>query len=244
MTRRLRRKLFIGIAAAAVLAGMTAAVVMAAQPSTPAHGHHGDRHHGDRQRLGTLATAATYLGLSETQLRSELQGGKSLAQIADATPGKSEAGLIQALEAAGRQRLAATSARLERVVAAEVNVVGGPHGGRAGDARRRGHRAGKQGRALAAAASYLDVSTAQLRHDLRSGMTLAQVAATNGKSEAGLVEALVTAGKARLAARVGSGELTQKKADEILPQLTSRASAEVKRARHHAANGAAAAGAN
>jgi hypothetical protein len=227
MTRRLRRKLFLGIAAAAVLAGATAAVVMAAQPGAPAHAHH-----GKRQRRGKLTTAAAYLGLSEAQLRSELQAGKSLAEIANATPGKSEAGLIKTLEAADHQKLAA-----------EVNEVGGPHGGRADQARRRGHRAGKQGRALAAAASYLGVSTAQLRHDLRSGTTLAQLAATRGKSEAGLVEALVTAGKARLAARVASGELTQKKANEILPQLTSRASAEVKRTRRRAANGAAAAGA-
>jgi hypothetical protein len=218
MTRRLRRRLFLGIAAAAVLAGATAAVVMAAQPSTPT----GHAHHGKRQRHGKLATAAAYLGLSEAQLRSELQAGKSLAEIADATPGKSEAGLIQTLEAADHQKLAA-----------EVNEVGGPHGGRADQARRRGKRAGRQGRVLAAAASYLGVSAKQLRHELRSGTTLAQVtAATGGKSEAGLIEALVAASKAGLAARVANGELTQKKADEILPQLTKRVSAEVKHAGH------------
>jgi hypothetical protein len=229
MTRRLRRKLFLGIAAAAVLAGVTTAVVMAAQPSTPGHARH-----GHRQRLGTLATAAAYLGLSEAQLRSELQAGKSLAEIADATPGKSEAGLIQTLEAADRQKLAATSARLARVVAAEVSKVGGPRGGLAGDARRGARRDGK--RTVATAAHYLGVSTAQLRHDLRSGMTLAQLAAaTSGKSEAGLIEALVTAGRATVAARVAAGKLTQAKADEILPQLTSRVSADVKRARHHTA---------
>ena len=109
MTRRLRRKLFLGIAAAAVLAGATAAVVMAAQPSAPAHAHH-----GKRQRRGKLATAAAYLGLSEAQLRSELQAGKSLAEIANATPGKSEAGLIRTLEAADRQKLAAEAQRGRR----------------------------------------------------------------------------------------------------------------------------------
>jgi hypothetical protein len=224
MTRRVRRRLFLGIAAAAVLAGATAAVVMAAQPSAPTHAHH-----GKRQRHGKLATAAAYLGLSETQLRSELQAGKSLAEIANATPGKSEAGLIQTLEAADHQKLAA-----------EVNEIGGPHGGRADQARRRGQRAGRQGRALAAAASYLGVSAKQLRHELRSGTTLAQVtAATSGKSEAGLIEALVAASRAGLAARVASGELTQKKADEILPQLSRRVSAEVKRARHRHAGSSA-----
>jgi hypothetical protein len=229
MTRRLRRKLFIGIAAAAVLAGATAAVVMAAQPSTARHAHRGHHH-----RLGTLATAAAYLGLSEAQLRSELQAGKSLGEIANATPGKSEAGLKQTLEAADRQRLAAVSSKLTRVVAAQVGQVGGPHGGIGSDVRRDGRAAGKRG--LATAAQYLGVSTVQLRHDLRSGMTLAQVAsATSGKSEAGLVQALVTSSRAALAARVQSGKLTQAKANEILPQLTRRVSAEVKRARRHAA---------
>lgn len=229
MTRRLRRRLFIGIAAAAVLAGTTAAVVMAAQPSSSRHAHHAHHH-----RLATLATAAAYLGLSEAQLRSELQAGKSLGEIANATPGKSEAGLEQTLEAADRQRLATVSAKLRGIVAAEVSQVGGPHGGFGSDARREGRAAGKRG--LATAAQYLGLSTLQLRHDLRSGMTLAQVAnATSGKSEAGLVEALVKGAKAALAGRVESGKLTQAKANEILPKLTSRVSAEVKRARHHAA---------
>jgi hypothetical protein len=232
MTRRLRRKLFIGLAVAAVLAGATAAVVMAAQPSASGHAHHGHHH-----RRGTLATAAAYLGLGEAQLRSELQAGKSLGEIANATPGKSEAGLEQTLEAADRQRLAAVSAKLTRIVAAEVSQVGGPHGGLGSDARREGRPAGKRG--LATAAQYLGVTTLQLRHDLRAGMTLAQVAATtSGKSEAGLVQALVTAAKAALAARVESGKLTQAKANEVLPQLTSRVSGEVKRARHHAAENA------
>ncbi|MCW3020532.1 MAG: hypothetical protein JWN10_2840 [Solirubrobacterales bacterium] len=234
MTRRLRRKLFIGIAATAVLAGATAAVVMAAQPSAAGHAQRAHRH-----RRGTLATAAAYLGLGEAQLRSELQAGKSLGQIANATPGKSEAGLIQTLEAADRQRLAAASAKLARVVAAEVSQAGGPHGALTGDARRGGRRAGRQGRTLAAAARYLGVSTAQLRDDLRSGETLAQVAdATSGKSEAGLTEALVTAAKTAIAARVESGKLTQAQANEILPRLVSRVSAEVKRARRHAARNA------
>lgn len=232
MTRRLKRRMFIGIAAAAVLAGATAAVVMAAQPSTAGHARHGHHH-----RLGTLATAAAYLGLGEAQLRSELQAEKSLGEIANATPGKSEAGLEQTLEAVDRQRLAAVSAKLPRIVAAEVSQVGGPHGGLGSDARREGRPAGKRG--LATAAQYLGVSTLQLRRDLRSGMTLAQVAtATSGKSEAGLVQALVTTAKAALAARVESGKLTQAKADEALPRLTSRVTGEVKRARHHAAENA------
>jgi hypothetical protein len=216
MTRRLKQKLMIGIAVAAVLAGVTAAVVMAAQPAA----HH-------RGRGGVLVTAAGYLGSSPAQLRSELQSGKSLAQIADATSGKSEAGLIAALEAAGRERLSAAAAELPRLIAAEVDHAGGPTNAHAGGRLGHGH-----GRALTAAASYLGVSPAQLRSELRSGKTLAQIAdATSGKSEAGLVEALVATRKAALASRVGAGKITQAQANAILPKLAVRVSAQVNRVR-------------
>jgi hypothetical protein len=54
----------------------------------PQHGHFGG--------FRGLDVAASYLGLSETELRSQLQGGKSLADVAKAQ-GKSVEGLIQAM---------------------------------------------------------------------------------------------------------------------------------------------------
>jgi hypothetical protein len=213
MTRRLKRKLMIGIAVVAVLAGATAAVVMAAQPAA--------RH----RRGGALATAAGYLGVTPTQLRGELRSGKSLAEIADSTGGRSEAGLIAALEAAGKERLSAAAAKLPSLITAEVDRNGGPANARAGGRQRRGH-----GRALTAAASYLGVSAAQLRGELRSGRTLAQIAdSTSGRSEAGLVQALVAAMKTALASRVSSGRITQAQANAILPKVAARAGAQVDR---------------
>jgi hypothetical protein len=213
MTRRLKRKLMIGIAVVAVLAGVTAAVVMAAQPAK--------HHHGN----GQLATAAGYLGASPTQVRSELRSGKSLAQIADATAGRSEAGLIAALEAAGREKLSAAAAKLPSLITAEVDRAGGPTGARASGRPQGGH-----GRALTAAASYLGVGAAQLRGELRSGKTLTQIAdATSGKSEAGLVQALLAARKTALASRVSAGKITQAQANAILPKLVARVSAQVNR---------------
>jgi hypothetical protein len=176
LDRRLRRKLALGVAIVAVLAGATAAAVMAVQPG---------RHHA---RSGALATAAGYLRLSPAQLRSELQSGKSLAEIADATSGKSEAGLIAVLEAADKEKLAAAAANLSSRVTAEVQRVGVPAGAR----HRPGARMRGRGKGLSTAARYLGVSTARLREQLRSGNTLAHIAsATSGKSEAGLIEALI-----------------------------------------------------
>ena len=59
---------------------------------------------------GTLGAAASYLGLSDAQLLSDLRSGQTLAQIAKAR-GKSVAGLQQAITAA-------IKARLDKAVAA------------------------------------------------------------------------------------------------------------------------------
>jgi hypothetical protein len=219
MRRRLKHKLMIGIAVAAILAGATAAVVMAAQPGAPTH----------HRNSGALATASAYLGVDAAQLRSELQSGKSLAEIANTTPGKSEAGLVAALEAADKQKLAAASANLPRLVTREITRVGGPKTG----ARHRGAGKHRRGGTVSAAALYLGLSAAQLRQQLHSGTTLAQLAkATAGKSEAGLLEALLATRKAALATQVKAGALTQAQADETLPRLISRVTAAIHRVWH------------
>jgi energy-converting hydrogenase Eha subunit B len=64
--------------------------------------------------LGAAAAApgiaARYLGLTPQQLHAQLRAGHSLAQIADATPGKSAAGLVAAMVAVARSRLDAAVA--------------------------------------------------------------------------------------------------------------------------------------
>lgn len=52
------------------------------------------------------AAASAYLGISAATLRSELEAGKSLTQIASSTPGKSVEGLKAAIVAAEKARLA------------------------------------------------------------------------------------------------------------------------------------------
>ncbi len=51
------------------------------------------------------AAAASYLGISEATLRGDLASGKTLAQIAASTPGKSVSGLKAAILAAEKTRL-------------------------------------------------------------------------------------------------------------------------------------------
>jgi hypothetical protein len=62
-----------------------------------------------RGGLGGHGVAAQYLGISVATLRSDLESGKSLAQIASSTPGKS----VESLKAA---IVSAMKARLDRAV--------------------------------------------------------------------------------------------------------------------------------
>jgi polyhydroxyalkanoate synthesis regulator phasin len=64
--------------------------------------------HGDFGHFASLEAAASYLGLTEAELRSELADGKSLAEIAK-SEGKSVDGLVQAL-------VKSASARLDQAV--------------------------------------------------------------------------------------------------------------------------------
>ena len=64
-------------------------------------------HHGGR--FGGLDAAASYFGLTEAQLRTQLESGKTLAAVAKAQ-GKSVDGLVQALVDAAKTKLAAAVA--------------------------------------------------------------------------------------------------------------------------------------
>jgi hypothetical protein len=81
----------------------------------PGFGHHGG--HG----FGHLAAAATYLGLSETELQTQLAGGKTLADVAKAQ-GKTVDGLVAALVADEKKELdaAVAAGRLTQAQADEM----------------------------------------------------------------------------------------------------------------------------
>ena len=73
--------------------------------------------------IGRLESAAAYIGITEAQLRTELEGGKSLGQVATAH-GKSVNGLIDALVAAAKGKLdsAVSAGRLTK--AQETEMLG------------------------------------------------------------------------------------------------------------------------
>ena len=101
--------------AVGVLAGGAGGVLAATGGTTtapfagigPGHGGtHGMMQSGQRP---VLSTAASYLGISQTSLQTQLQSGKTLAEIANAQ-GKSVSGLQDAITAAAKTHLDANSA--------------------------------------------------------------------------------------------------------------------------------------
>jgi hypothetical protein len=87
-------------------------------------------------------------------------------------------------------------------------------------AERPGPRGG--GAALDAVATYLGLSADALRDELRSGTTLAALAAERGKTVDGLVDAIVAAETRRLQEAVAAGRLTDAERDRIVAGLPQR----------------------
>ena len=226
MTKSRKSQVAIAVAAAS-LAGAGAAVAESSHPhsNTLTHGLRGG---GPGGMHDDLSVAATYLGLTESELQTQLQSGKTLAQVANATDGKSADGLIDALVASAKKNIAAdvssgrlTQAQADKIlsdlkqhITARVNSTGPPGGPRG--------RGGPHG-GLDAAATYLGLSESDLRTQLQSGKTLGEIAdATSGKSKAGLIAALIAAEKSHLAQAVKDGHLTQAQADAMSANIESR----------------------
>jgi uncharacterized coiled-coil protein SlyX len=189
-------------------------------------GHHRRGHHGPGMLSGAiLVRAASYIGITPAQLGAGLKDGKTLAELATAN-GKTAAGLVQALVddakagldaavAAGWLSQAQADKAVERLTERITKLVNeGPKAPRG---------------PLGAAATYLGVTPAELHTALRSGKSLAEIAADKGKTVEGLVAALLAEPEKRLDAAVAANRLTQAKADELLAKLTERVTAMVNR---------------
>jgi hypothetical protein len=172
-----------------------------------------------------LSAAATAIGITPEQLRTELPG-KSLADVAKAH-GKTAADVATALKNAQHTRIdqavtagkvAADQATTQKTQADQkidqlVNQVmpqGGP-GGFGGHGERGGFGAG-----LDAAATAIGITPQQLRTEV-AGKSLADVAKAHGKTAAEVATALKNAAHTRIDQAVTAGRLT---ADQAATQKT------------------------
>jgi len=151
------------------------------------------------QRQAVINDAAGRLGVTPTALQDAFKAALKDQVEAAVTAGtltRAQADEIEARIAAGQG----------------LGFGGGPGG------MHHGH-----GESLAAAATYLGLTEAQLRTQLESGKTLADIAkATPDKTVDGLVQALVTAETAELGQAVTDGHLTAAQEQQILGQLKQR----------------------
>jgi len=161
----------------------------------------------------SLATAATYIGITEAELRTELQTGRTLAEVAVAH-GKTRDGLIAALAAEATKQIT--------TAVDQPGTMFTDRGARVGPGGARGVM-----NDIAAAAAYIGTTEADLRTKLQAGQTLAQIATAAGKTRDGLIAAMVADGNARIDAAVAAGTFTDAPATERKAALTAHVTAEV-----------------
>ena len=198
-----------GIAAAALGPANVGSAVMASLPGDVALAVQNNNIGGTGN---WLTTAATYIGITEAALRTELATGQSLADAAVAH-GKDRAGLVAALSAAA-------STQIQTLVDTK-NPLPAARGGGPGGARLEGDD-------LTAVTSYLGTTSADLQTKMQAGQTLAQIAAaTSGKTRDGLIQALVTAETTEIDAAQTAGKITAAQATAEKATLTAQATATV-----------------
>lgn len=208
-----------GIASAAIL--WTSAAAAAAQPGavTQLAAQLGTNpgtlvDNAGRGGANLMTAAATHIGISAADLRAQLAAGKSLADIAVAN-GKTRDGLIAALVAAEQTSI---STLVDQKGTANS---GGPGNGGPG-LGGRGFGFGAQGDPLAAAATVLGTTTADLRTKMQGGQTLAQIATTAGKTRDALIQALVADAKTKIEQAKTDGKVTSDQATQLETGLTDR----------------------
>jgi len=111
--------------------------------------------------------------------------------------------------------------RLVAAAAALALVAGGGAAYAANSSHSTG-KGGGRGAVVIAVAGYLGLSVQQLRADLKSGETLAQVATAQGKSVSGLEQVIEAAVKSRLDQAVTAGKITSQREQLVLSRLPAR----------------------
>jgi DNA-binding CsgD family transcriptional regulator len=187
-------------------------------------------------RPSPIAEAVTALGMTEAELKTELQAGKSIADVAkaknidlDTVIAKLTAAFKAHLDeevASGKHTQAEADAKLAEFstrVTTMVNAPGLPmRGGKGGHGPggKGGH--GPQKFATAQLATTLKLTEAELQTQLKSGKTIKQIADAQNVDIADVKTTLTAAFKAHLDEEVASGEHTQAEADAKLAEFKTR----------------------
>ena len=185
-------------------------------------------------RPSPLATASKVLGMTETELKTELEAGKSVADVAKAknidlatvkTALLAEAKAhIDAEVAAGKHTAAEGASKLAEVTSridTMLTTAGLPARGPHGEGGKGGHGGkGGPGKFMTATlATTLKLTQEELKTQLHSGKSLADVAKAQSVDIADVKAVLTSDFTAHLAEEVTSGEHTQAEADAKLAEF-------------------------
>ncbi len=114
-----------------------------------------------------------------------------------------------------------TQKQLDKIITA-LDAARPPRGEGGGDHGGRGGPGGHRGPGLEVAATALGLTVDELRTELQSGSSIADVATAHGVALQTVIDAFVTDAKAHVDAEVASGDLTQAEADSKLAEITTR----------------------
>ena len=176
-----------------------------------------------------VAAIASILKLTEAELKTQVQSGKTLAQIATAQ-GVDIKLVVDAIVADIKSHIAdevksgeITQAQADTKLA-DVTAKATERVNNVRPARGEGMHGGPKGpgRNVAAIASVLKLTEAELKTQVESGKTLAQIATAQGVDVKLVIDAIVTDMKSHIAEEVASGELTQAQADAKLADATTK----------------------
>jgi len=207
--------------AVALLAVIAAVLIVTLGGAGNGHGHDrrariARRSAGAGKVQGSDAQlAASYLGLSPEALRRRLRRGETLNEVAESIPGRSPRELMRTV-------LAHRTAELRKQGLTPAQVRDQQQHLRE-ELTRQLRRTRRIGAALGPASRYLGIEQAQLRAQLRSGRTIAQVAAAHGHSRAELLAGILRVHAQRLEAQRRAGTITAAEARRALALLRKRA---------------------
>ena len=178
-------------------------------------------------RPSPLAAASKVLGITETELKTELEAGKSVADVAKAknidlatvkaallTEAKAhiddEVAAGKHTAAEGATKLAEVTSRIDTMLTTAGLPARGPHG-------KGGHEGKGGGKFMSATlATTLKLTQEELKTQLHSGKSLADVAKAQSVDIADVKTVLTSDFTAHLAEEVTSGKHTQAEADAKL----------------------------
>ena len=227
---------------AAIAAGaLVMASPVAAQTTVPNVNQVAVLQHGRGGRgAPQMAEVAKALGMTEAELKTELQTGKSVAEIATAKNVSLDS-IVSAVITAQTDRLkqAVTDGKLTQAQAdtmlanlkltlpsrlqtkfvAGVERGRGSHGDRGGPGGLRGENGPQSGAQIAIVVKALGITAEELRAELQVGKSVADVAAAKNVSIGTIIDAVVAEQTTALKQAVTDGKLTQEQADQRLAML-------------------------